>query len=999
MKSRLLLAFFAAALLIWGGLTWWNENPGTVGAADPEAEAAPESELGDQQQSTQFTEQAEAASVPDSTGQRVASPTTVRAEVTSQDRRPLRGTAYWLELTDALKNELASDLTIAPSTIWKLGNLQERPFEDGRLELDLAAETSHFLWLEVPGFHPRHWFLGADELPETIELSPCAAFEVELVDHEGQPISEASISIYHNGADKSLIDAGWQERLRKRYYQQSTSPNSEGVCRFEVLPESDVSIWVRADGPFGDLTRDSVRPVGSLRLQMRRAMTLVGTVHDVEGNPLPNTYVLCMQRLPGSQNRSDVGSTVSEEDGSFRTEKVSVSGVGLHAVAFRDGYEMTVVPLPHPKVGQEVRVDFKMHKAQPRKLRVLGAGGVALDGLVVEFARTPQDWLPFPETVSKEGFADLRPMLANGRDYILRAKSEGALVGTARFQTHAVDEAQTVRLEDLTRIEGTAPPAWNGKSVQFYSATRNCGPIGWTAGQPSPWLPSGPGWLVAEEQRQPVVLAPGLVDWPEPTAADQGQLRFRLALLKDETIEVLARFGHDLPDLALGTVRDGSNDMLLPLDAQGVRLVSSQRGNWDWGRLPWRDDVADLGTLTWPRSSALQVQVSRADRDPIPSTHVEVSDGRGRVYASGFTDADGLWQGPTLPPQRYEVVVSPNRGHSAPLPDRVIPFFPEQGTSTLHVEYAEGRELLIQSAARGSGRWQAQVNDAVGRTLQSTSDASGAMRFHGLEGPLRWIAWRVQAGEILVQAGEQASGSGLVRLTDAARSQIDVPGEEAGSVGLFVNGSLVAHASLDLGQKLRLAAPQLDSVELEWTGASGTGPRVRAWEALLTQELPGPDALPDAVELSCIDETGAAIAGVVGVLGRESGAVHFDGHGHAWVPAHADGDTVRAFATGHWDAVSRVSDGNVLELRRLTQRVTASFGSQAEALRLNPQFELSVPLGEATWSRGGGSRSELGRLPAGRYQVEWLDREGQVMDVTEVELAAGEAGTIEFDGD
>ena len=920
-----------------------------------------------------------------------------QAEVIGEDGQAVWGTALWLELNEDLVHALQSQLTIASGELRRLGHVQQARFDDGQLSLTLPSEQHYFLWIESPGHHPVHYFLEGSALPDRISLKACPPFEVELLDQDDGGVMAASIVISREGADAEYSSLGWRDRLVRRYFQQSSSPNSHGLAVFDIVPESRLFVWVKPRGPFGVLTRDQQPPVGRLTLRLESAATLFGRVTDARGNGIEGVFVAAMIKDDRGV-RSSVGDAVTDAEGRYRNEQVTVTGEGLLAIAFLDGHESKTAPLPFLRAGQEYQVDFQLEPGKARKIRVQTPEGDALEGLRLEFAHTPYDWVPFAATVDANGIAPVKPILRDDTEYCVNVFSAGTLIHRGRLRTASSDEVLTYTIPGLGRFNGPMPDAPPQTYLELTPIGVGTRTFSVESHQACPWVPAGVTRMQFVDRAgvgaaiHSVVVAPGTQAWPK-LDREQPQLSFRLALRSNEEVKVIVA-GAGYSEQQLGTVAPGPNVWSIPAPGLEFRLLSSKRGSWSLGPLCADGQDLDLGELEWPNEGELLVTAVGPDGVGMPRTAVQVYSNDGAWLLDARTGSYGTWITRELRTGAFLVHVSPEAGHGAPLPTQEYSVVIRPGQQTeIRAVFSEPTGFTLIPPPASATTWSGEVRIG-GATTHTRATASGELVFPYSEASGDWVAWAVAPDRLLAVGAQAVSLKGVHALALPGEVSVEALAQTSGTVQLSYGGRLLAQTSVAQGGRLSLRCDLPPGYFLRWTDANGTGPRVPLASVLASRQLPARED-GSLASMRVMDELGRLLPGSIGLFLEcaESGLTNVDGE--LRLQANYLGTRVRVERAGYHPVEQIAQAGQDLVLRRLTGPLIVHTSLAANSVRIVPLFPLSVPLGRSLLDGGATHRVEFTQVPAGDYRVEWLDDQGMPVGETTAQLDFG--GELEID--
>lgn len=987
---------FLALLIIGLAMTWrWidptpNGPPKVIQAGDSLADATePNAGLGPP------LEQVNAPGV--AAEDRSSAQQQFQAEVIGEDGQAVWGTALWLELNEELVHALQSQLTIASGELRRLGHVQQARFDDGQLSLNLPSEHHYFLWIEAPGHHPVHYFLEGSALPERISLKPCLPFEVELLDQDDGGVMAASVVISREGADAEYPSLGWRERLIRRYFQQSSSPNSHGLAVFDIVPESRLFVWVKPRGPFGVLTRDKHPPVGRLTLRLESAATLFGRVTDAQGEGIEGVFVAAMTK-DDNGIRSSVGDTVTDADGRYRNEQVTVTGEGLLAIAFLDGHESKTAPLPFLRAGQEYQVDFQLEPGKARQIRVQSPEGEALEGLRLEFAHTPYDWVPFAATVDANGIASVKPILRDNTEYCVNVYSAGTRVHRGQLRTTSSDEIQTYTIPGLGRFDGPmpgAPPQMYLELTPIGVGTRT---FSVESHQACPWVPAGVTRMQFVDRAgvgaaiHSVVVAPGTQAWPK-LDRELPQLSFQLALRNNEEVKVMVS-GAGYSEQQLGTVAPGPNVWSIPAPGLELRLLSSKRGTWSLGSLCANGQDLDLGELEWPDEGELLVTAVGPDGVGMPRTAVQVYSNDGAWLLDARTGPYGTWITRELRTGAFLVHVSPEAGHGAPLPTQEYSVIIRPGQQTqIRASFSEPEGFTLVPPAASATSWTGELR-LGGATTRTRSTASGELVFPASDASGDWAAWAVSPDRLLAIGAQAVAVKGVQMLALPSEVSVEAQAQTSGTVQLSYGGRLLAQTAVSQAGRFSLQCDLPAGYFLRWTDAHGTGPRVPLESVLASRQLPAREG-DSLASMRVMDELGRLLPGSIGLFLEcaESSLTNVDGE--LRLQANYLGTRVRVERAGYHPVEQIAQAGQDLVLRRMTGPLIVHTSLAANSVRIVPLFPLSVPLDRSLLDGGAAHRVEFKEIPAGDYRVEWLDDQGIPVGETTAQLDFG--GELEID--
>jgi hypothetical protein len=981
---------FLALLIVGLAMTWRWIDPTPTGTPEEGTPSASQSQEGDPPQ--RLDAQLENAdTVRPSELDRSSAQRQLASTVLGKDGQAVWGTAYWLELNEELIQALQSQLTIASTEVRRLGRVQQARFDDGQLALRLPSEHHYFFWIESPGHHPAHFFLEGGSLPERVSLQACAPFEVEILDQDQGGVMAASVVISREGADAEYPSLGWRERLVRRYFQQSSSPNSQGLAVFDIVPDARLFVWVKPRGPFGVVTRDQQAPVGRLTLRLESAATLFGRVIDTNGNGIEGVFIAAMVKDDRGV-RSSVGDAVTDAEGRYRNEQVTVTGEGLLAIAFLDGYESKTAPLPFLRAGQEYQADFQLAPGKARQIRVQSPQGEALVGLRLEFAHTPYDWVPFAATVDADGLASVKPILLDDTDYCVNVYSAGTRVYRGQLRTTSADEAQIFVIPGLGRFAGPMPNAPAEMYLELTPLGVGTRTFSVESQLDCPWVPAGVTRLQLVDRAgvgsaiHSVLVSPGTQPWPK-LDRELPQLSFRLALRDNEEVKVVAS-GAGWSEQQLGTVAPGPNTWSIPAPGLELRLLSSKRGSWSLGPLCADGEDLDLGELEWPAEGELLVTAVGPDGVGMPRTAVQVFSHDGGWLLDARTGPYGTWISRELRTGAFLVRVSPESGHGAPLPSQQYSVVIRPGQQTeVRAVFSDPVGFTLVPPRVPQVSWSGEIRIGAA-TTRTRSTASQELVFPRSGAPGDWVAWGVAPDRLLAIGAQGVPLQGVHLLAMPNEVKIDSTAQVGGTVQLSFGGKLLAQTVVSQSGQLSLRCDLPPGYFLRWTDAHGTGPRVPLETVLASQQLPARD---DSVlaSMRVMDELGRLLPGSICLFLECAESSLTDIDGELRLQANWMGTRVRIERAGYHPVEQIAEAGQDLVLRRLTGPLIVHTSPNAKSVRIVPLFPLSVPLYRSLLESGATHRVEFKEVPAGDYRIEWLDQDGVMLGETTAQLDFG----------
>ncbi len=253
--------------------------------------------------------------------------------------------------------------------------------------IDLVAYGPGLAPTVVPGIrtspHDGSSDLGTVILRQGVELTG------RVVDHQGEPVPDASVRLLDSGQSIS------RQRLRHEETAESACRSGkDGTFRLaDLAPATAVRLGLAAEGfrpAIVDLAE--VDPQRTIEVILDRQGLLRGTVHDPEGRPVSGALVTVSPKAGDAGSLGDQGrmeeerSAMTDEQGAFEVDELR--GGAYRLEAFRDGYlssaERTVVLVPGtPLEG----VDLRLRTGASVEGRVLAESGEPVEGAVVIFGR------------------------------------------------------------------------------------------------------------------------------------------------------------------------------------------------------------------------------------------------------------------------------------------------------------------------------------------------------------------------------------------------------------------------------------------------------------------------------------------------------------------------------------------------------------------------------------------------------------------------------------
>jgi len=993
-----LLPLVALLLVLAVAAFWWLQSSEPDLAASPDSTSDTLAESGSTPQA-EHEEPAKTEHLSDQelnpSNTRVVATSSFQSTITSPEGELLSGVAYWLEANEELILALETEVTIGAGTIWKKGRLETLEFESGELALPLADEQVYFCWIEVDGYRPFTWFSDlSDQVQHELAMEPCPELKIQVTDASGSAVEGAAVSVFRQSKDDGYPSLDWRGKLERRYFQTSGQTNAEGVIKFASLPDMLGTIWVKPDLPYGLRILDGANLAEEHLLEVSSSMTIRGRVVDSEGKPIQGVLVVAFQGSPDN-DRAAAGEAVTDENGEYFAPGVACTGLGNSVVFYKEYFDPHIVTMPFPRVGQDVELNAALRAARPIKLQFVTPQGDALTDIELAFSRGSLDWIPALPKLQEDGTFHTHMMFVPGEEYAVAVRSMGLELARVRFVAQDNDSVQDIVVPGAGRLISETPAWLTGKNCVFNGLQNGAMAVTWPLNSPSPWLPTGPGYLTVESvenglQTIPVHITEGNCDWPNP--ADAVTLHFSLDILDGEAITLRSTSAGG--EFGTRSVTDGANVFLLSDHLHDLKFTSSMRGDWVLGRVPEsQGQEIDLGHLVWPAQQNLRVKVQSEAGDPVVNSLVTVSSASSTPITSGRTDRDGYYQTGPLNSGLYQFKVIPYASSGTPLPVvSHIAYVGPESDPNITINYGTAPQLEVALPA-STTTWEGLL--LQGQSAQAErSTAASVMRFQGTKSPARWLVWRTAASsEIYVASGRVEQATGQVTLPALSNTKVRVDSMEPGSVILRLAGRVLTRQALRNGGELLVQHTGSEDLTLQWIGTNSVGPRVSLAELSVEPRLPTSATDWTAQRLHVVDETGAAIPSVNFALPQEAECLLSNREGIIQLEKRHSGALAHVSRPGYFPEQTTLSSDPIV-LRRLTETIEIECSQSVPVVRLEPLFELSLPLAEMHTEMTGTDPIRYKKLPAGRYRLTRWTESGTLHSESEIVLEAGKNSRV-----
>lgn len=569
---------------------------------------------------------------------------------------------------------------------------------------------------------------GTAELPPperavTLALRPASALTVRVVDDDGKPILDASVSVRTTDPLPHVV-----------------LTDAEGRATLDRLGPPPWNVTVEGEG-YDSVSRSGVYPdVAPLEIKLERLGGFVVLVVDESGEPVPEAEVF----LSGP-NVWPARSTTTDEEG-----KVTITGLyaGLYDLKAREGDRISAtdlsVPLGHGKLiertltllpGRYVAVtvtDGPRRADGLEPLKIEGASVVAVEQGLSSF--------PMEARTNKDGVAIIGPM-SDGA-VTITARAEGFVPRTVGGEA-VVDEAVTIPLLKGGMIVGDVRDERNfpidGATIEVFGTDLDGMPIHESTDRSSfrddlfAFSLSGPVPLIA---RGELGVMPGPVP-PIPHAS------VSFDALGNAT-------GGDSGGGEPWVTQTDGTFVASPVTPGRVQVLIKHPEY-----VEWISDVLVMqagGKLEvkaiLKRGGRLEGRVLEEDRLAVPGARLEVASLEGTFSAVTYTTDDGSFAFASVP--QY-VLVSVYRGDSeGEVATRMVLELPPDKRTKIEIILAKEREptslRFVDNKGFPVSRVEAKVvsldRDTVLYRTHFTND-DGTVEVRGARGlPLRIVAER-----------------------------------------------------------------------------------------------------------------------------------------------------------------------------------------------------------------------------------------------------------------
>lgn len=935
---------------------------------------------------------------PESAPERLPADGPLRLEITCLEGCD-EGALFVLPLAPEIQEWIAEDLGIHGGVLWEEAGGLETPIADGRALFPETEQDLLFWWAEVPGHRVVSGFLDRKTPPPGgavgVELEESQPLVVEVVDAEGQPLPGMLVFVMNEGRNPNFVTLPWRERLKRRFFLKSLRTDGEGRAVLDAPLEGGMEVQSGFEGGYAPTIELSARAGTPVRLVLFQAATVEGRVTDPAGQGIPGVQLVFLGAF--ARGKSGVGGAATDEEGRFRTERLSTASRGVYAAAILEGWEFLLTPILDPRPGQGIRLDLVLRPAVALHLRVQDPEGRPVPGAVVDLRRGAFDWMPATYTADAEGRAVTNALFVPGEPYLAFVELAGSRLPPVTVTAPAEADAEVVL---QTPALGRFPPVrvrladgslQTPKELRFRAAAAFRGDEArWSGTEASPWLPRVQGTLT-------VRLASGAElrteATPEAEPRDAFVLDLRPATLRFLLPEApgvwhLRARSSSGTSRDLGEARPGPAEVALEpgrwhLEAEGPGGERLRAGPFELG-----PEGLDLGPLKPALPLALEVRVADAQGRGWPEFRLwllpaeapgeareAVTDRSGRAR---FEDLlPGVWHlrvrpflaglvqvpeqelrvvlGPATPAPPLQITVDPARL----LTGRVAPGGPVPGEVFLLAEPSTGWQEV---AADGSFTLPAPAEP--GAVLGALQAVPGELRLALQAAPPG------EARDLFLDPGAGAASLLRFRLPDGRPA--------AGARADLLLGSRPLGRSVSLDAEGRLAVRRPPGWDLRLRVQATGGGRL----VLPLRDAGDRETLvlvpPRRRDLVITDLEGRPLAGAL-VLAPESGlSWSTDARGRvAWDPAFAGGP-LEAHHPGFLPAIA--SDPGTtpsLRLRRLLAEVVLRVRGAAGArrLELRPLFPPAPGPArfQASLETGAGlPEARFRDLPEGPYSV-WLE--------------------------
>ncbi|KAA3608634.1 MAG: carboxypeptidase regulatory-like domain-containing protein [Planctomycetota bacterium] len=913
------------------------------------------------------------------------------------------------ELVEALENEIAMTYAL----IQTLTEISEVEVQGPELPLPEFHDQGEFfgVWM-VPGYYAQgqFWKTPIPEQEQQIRLKPAEPLVVKAVNAKGEPIPGVSVKFWNYANDPNYASLPWRERLERKYFEETLETGTDGLASLTYPLEGPMTVGVEAGSVYAPSLLLEAKPGQENVMVLYPACSARGRVVDPDGNYVPNSWVSFMARTRQGQARG-MGDYPVQSNGEYHAESVSTGADGIMAIAFAQGYALSMQAIPRPEAGREYAMDFVLHPGGESRFQLLGPNEEPMAGLLVQFSASGRDWVPGAFQSDPQGRFQGSTFLARGKSYWMKIQS-----GPFLLDTQAIQIPESGFLEQTLRCDSAG--YWN--QVELWLGTEpqalaECAWIpdgsgkrlSWVADQRSPWLPVGQGFLHLKTEAGPSFSA--------STALRPGDNQ--TAVIKLTTAKVRAMLpapgaspwevhGFDARGGVLGQFKDlGEGEHHWSLPTGKIRLALMQGGETLASFGPYRlaSEGLDLGLLSPAPSTDLRGRLVDGEGHPWRDLTVQLSGEAGGLRQT-HSQADGSFQFTRLAPGDYELQVLPFT-QLLQAPDLRFPILIEgaEGSQELELTIRAGETVEVQLQPRPSQAWSGWLRRPQHWESVQVS-TSGKLQFHAGTDALWYGAVARKPGEFYLagQFGAPPTQEAQIQISPLNHRRLRFlqadgsPQEQARCWISLDRYRLPVAGQLDHNGRLDLAVPKDESRYGFWLESeSGSLHYVAVADLPKEGDWQWPQS-PVAMQLQIQDLQGQPLPAVMIRSLQEPLWGMTDQNGNSSWTLVQPNRPLRAMKAGYWPVQWLPRETSTATLRRPAKPLLVEIHPQLAPvdLRLQAEFDLGYSWQVPEFQSADRPRHfRLQGVPEGAYRL-IASRDGEVVLERPLDLSAEETNSV-----
>ncbi|MDA1114814.1 MAG: carboxypeptidase-like regulatory domain-containing protein, partial [Planctomycetota bacterium] len=629
----------------------------------------------------------------------------------------LNGTLWVIAHTPELDRRISEGVTRAYS-LWDSSLFLEDDFLDGLYALSAPTwpGTKEFaLQCAVPGYAPQ--VIPLPSAPGEVEfvMAPVAPIQVHVLDPMGKPLSNAQCWIRAGHDLNGREEFDWITALQQFGFGASVLTNNQGVATFPVCySEAINTVQAFPESEFAGATVAGLAPGDDETIICSHACTIVGHLINRK-TKAPIAGSVTISTLDNNFDISTVLTYAVADDGVFRAERLPANFPALFLEAHSPGFAYGEAQILSAGPNSVSNIEIYLDEGATLDLSLRTAWGDPIPNTEVTLRRKRHGWqspalftdgngqVHFP-TILPKG-EELAVILGIENNFWLRTP-QNLETGKDELVIHDLARIQKVRVSGLEMPDEPAQFSWTALADEIP------GEVNWNAQEPSPLLPSGPGFLKMTTKNGMAFQQACVITDGEQNVLDlefnSAPLTFQWLGSSNAALTITAASGVSVMEAI--EISPGPNSIKLWPGTFHVKL-SYEAGTRTWNHLTIPLGGLDLGAISGIDDSGIWGAIKDVHDAPATGLLVNLIELGGLARHYGGTDDQGQFLFSGIPPGEYRLSVNGGvtRGGSVPDLDTTVFLGPGEWVGPLEL-VVDGNELgfmgrVTPNPLTGSSAW------------------------------------------------------------------------------------------------------------------------------------------------------------------------------------------------------------------------------------------------------------------------------------------------------